>query len=43
MNSKYELMSGSRVFAAYLGDIRFELIKILRTPMFSGSIFLPST
>jgi ABC-2 type transport system permease protein len=35
MNPKYELMSGSRVFAAYLGDIRFELVKMLRTPMFS--------
>ena len=35
MNSKYELMSGSRVFAAYLGDIRFELVKMLRTPMFA--------
>ena len=28
-------MSGSRVFAAYLGDIRFELTKMLRTPMFA--------
>jgi ABC-2 type transport system permease protein len=35
MSPKYELMSGSRVFAAYLGDIRFELVKMLRTPMFS--------
>jgi ABC-2 type transport system permease protein len=34
MNSRYQLMSGSRVFAAYLGDIRFELTKMLRTPMF---------
>jgi ABC-2 type transport system permease protein len=35
MNSKYQLMSGSRVFAAYLGDMRFELTKMMRTPMFS--------
>jgi ABC-2 type transport system permease protein len=35
MNSNYEVMSGSRVFAAYLGDIRFELTKMLRTPMFA--------
>ncbi|HET9473188.1 MAG TPA: ABC transporter permease, partial [Steroidobacteraceae bacterium] len=27
-------MSGSRLFAAYLGDIRFELIKMIRNPMF---------
>jgi ABC-2 type transport system permease protein len=35
MNSQYPLMSGSRVFAAYLGDMRFELTKMLRTPMFA--------
>jgi ABC-2 type transport system permease protein len=35
VNSNYSAMSGSRVFAAYLGDIRFELTKMLRTPMFA--------
>ena len=35
MNPRYEAMSGSRLLAAYLGDIRFELVKMLRTPMFS--------
>jgi len=35
MNPKYELMSSSRVFAAYVGDIRFELIKMMRIPMFA--------
>ena len=35
MNSSYQSMSGSRLFAAYLGDIRFELTKMLRTPMFA--------
>ncbi len=28
-------MSGSRVLAAYLGDIRFELVKMIRTPAFA--------
>ena len=28
-------MSGSRLAAAYLGDIRFELVKMLRTPAFA--------
>ncbi|MEO8063309.1 MAG: CIA30 family protein [Pseudomonadota bacterium] len=28
-------MSGSRLLAAYLGDIRFELVKMLRTPAFA--------
>ena len=28
-------MSKSRLFAAYLGDIRFEFVKMLRTPMFA--------
>jgi ABC-2 type transport system permease protein len=35
MNTNYQQMSGSRVFAAYLGDIRFELKKMLRTPAFA--------
>jgi ABC-2 type transport system permease protein len=35
MNSSYQSMSGSRLLAAYLGDIRFELTKMLRTPMFA--------
>jgi ABC-2 type transport system permease protein len=28
-------MSKSRLFAAYLGDIKFEFVKMLRTPMFA--------
>lgn len=28
-------MSGSRVLSAYLGDIRFELVKMIRTPAFA--------
>jgi len=35
MNSSVSQMSGSRVFAAYLGDIRFELLKMARTPAFA--------
>src|SRR5215510_13260801 len=31
----YSNMSGSRLLSAYLGDIRFELVKMLRTPMFA--------
>jgi ABC-2 type transport system permease protein len=34
MNSAHPQMSQSRVFAAYLGDIRFEMVKMIRTPMF---------
>ena len=35
MNANHPQMSQARVLAAYLGDIRFELIKMLRTPAFS--------
>jgi len=35
MSSGHSQMSGSRVFAAYLGDIRFELLKMTRTPAFA--------
>jgi ABC-2 type transport system permease protein len=35
MSSEQSQMSGSRVFAAYLGDIRFELLKMARTPAFA--------
>jgi ABC-2 type transport system permease protein len=35
MNAGFSHMSQSRVIAAYLGDIRFELVKMLRTPAFA--------
>lgn len=35
MSAGYSQMSQSRVIAAYLGDIRFELVKMLRTPAFA--------
>ncbi|HEX6397545.1 MAG TPA: hypothetical protein VFZ95_08990, partial [Steroidobacteraceae bacterium] len=35
MSSNYHAMSGSRVLAAYLGDMRFELTKMMRMPMFA--------
>jgi ABC-2 type transport system permease protein len=35
MNSAYSEMNRSRVLAAYLGDIRFELVKMIRTPAFA--------
>lgn len=35
MNREFTEMSGSRVLAAYLGDIRFELVKMLRVPAFA--------
>ena len=35
MSTPYAQMSRSRVFAAYLGDIRFELTKMARTPAFA--------
>ncbi len=34
MNREFSDMSRSRVLAAYLGDIRFELVKMLRVPAF---------
>jgi hypothetical protein len=35
MSAGYSHMSQSRVIAAYVGDIRFELVKMLRTPAFA--------
>src|SRR5688572_13626958 len=35
MNTGSTQMSQSRVIAAYLGDIRFELVKMIRTPAFA--------
>jgi ABC-2 type transport system permease protein len=35
MNTAYAYMSGSRTIAAYLGDMRFELIRMIRTPAFA--------
>jgi ABC-2 type transport system permease protein len=35
MNTGYSRMNQSRVIAAYLGDMRFELIKMIRTPAFA--------
>ncbi|HET9862510.1 MAG TPA: CIA30 family protein [Steroidobacteraceae bacterium] len=35
MSASYPTMNRSRVFAAYLGDIRFELVKMLRVPAFA--------
>ena len=35
MSNAYAQMSRSRVFAAYLGDIRYELTKMARTPAFA--------
>jgi ABC-2 type transport system permease protein len=35
MSAAYAQMNGSRVLAAYLGDIRFELVKMIRTPAFA--------
>jgi ABC-2 type transport system permease protein len=35
MSTTYLPMSRSRVFAAYLGDIRYELTKMVRTPAFA--------
>jgi ABC-2 type transport system permease protein len=35
MNTAYSQMNRSRVLAAYLGDIRFELVKMIRTPAFA--------
>jgi ABC-2 type transport system permease protein len=35
MSTSYSTMSRSRVFAAYLGDIRYELTKMVRTPAFA--------
>ncbi len=35
MSNTYSMMSRSRVFAAYLGDIRYELTKMARTPAFA--------
>ena len=35
MSNAYAQMSRSRVFAAYLGDIRYELTKMVRTPAFA--------
>jgi ABC-2 type transport system permease protein len=35
MNAVASQMSSSRLLAAYLGDIRFELVKMLRTPAFA--------
>lgn len=34
MNREFTEMSNSRVLGAYLGDIRFELVKMLRVPAF---------
>lgn len=35
MNTAYSQMNRSRVLAAYFGDIRFELVKMIRTPAFA--------
>ena len=35
MNAAHPQMSRSRIFAAYLGDIRFEVVKMIRTPAFA--------
>jgi ABC-2 type transport system permease protein len=35
MNAAYASMNRARVLAAYLGDIRFELVKMSRTPAFA--------
>jgi ABC-2 type transport system permease protein len=35
MSKSYAMMSNARVFAAYLGDIRYELTKMARTPAFA--------
>jgi ABC-2 type transport system permease protein len=35
MNTAHAQMSQSRILAAYLGDIRFELVKMFRTPAFA--------
>jgi ABC-2 type transport system permease protein len=35
VNAAYSEMSRSRLLAAYLGDIRFELVKMARTPAFA--------
>jgi ABC-2 type transport system permease protein len=35
MNAAHPQMSRSRLLAAYLGDIRFELVKMIRNPMFA--------
>ena len=35
MNAGYSQMSRSRVIGAYLGDIRFEILKMIRTPAFA--------
>ena len=42
-HGNYRTMSRSRVFAAYLGDIRFELVKMARTPAFAvPTLFFPA-
>lgn len=42
-SANYQMMSGSRLLAAYLGDIRFEFVKMARTPAFAvPTLFFPA-
>jgi ABC-2 type transport system permease protein len=42
MNQDYQRMTGARVFAAYLGETKWEFIKMIRNPMFAvPTLFFP--